>query len=265
MIDKLKSGPLLCLVTIKDHQVVSDCMEKQHDCFMRSIAKHLPNLEFVLNYDDRPRVDKHQCGPNIPWSQCACDSNYSHPAHASFIQSASNLFNEKLPLFSQATIPDCFLDILFPSFLHFDYRYRIHRSILWEKKKFEAIWRGSSTGGHCYTFEECRSFHRQRLVELCSKIDDCDAGFSRIVQCEEEVCQDMNQTYGTKKLIVQMSDMPTRKIILDIDGNSYSGRYPFLLETGSAVFKMFAFHDVVTSVTIPWVHYVPVKMDLSDF
>lgn len=28
---------------------------------MRAIAKHLPDLEFVLNYDDRPRVYKNRC------------------------------------------------------------------------------------------------------------------------------------------------------------------------------------------------------------
>jgi hypothetical protein len=55
------------------------------------------------------------------------------------------------------------------------------------------------------------------------------------------------------------------KILIDIDGTTYSLRFPQLLSSGSAVFKIAAFDDIGTLPTKPWVHYVPVKMDLSDF
>jgi hypothetical protein len=73
MIDKAKEGPLLCPIVIKKHRVISKCMLKQHNCFMRAIAKHLPNLEFVLNYDDRPRVYKNRCDGESEYLKCACD------------------------------------------------------------------------------------------------------------------------------------------------------------------------------------------------
>jgi hypothetical protein len=55
------------------------------------------------------------------------------------------------------------------------------------------------------------------------------------------------------------------KIIIDIDGNTYSARFPLVLSTGSAIFKMKAFEDYGSMMAKPFVHYVPVKMDLSDF
>ena len=52
--------------------------------------------------------------------------------------------------------------------------------------------------------------------------------------------------------------------MLDIDGNSYSGRFPLALATGSVVFKMATFSDFASLIAIPWEHYVPVDIGLSD-
>ena len=55
------------------------------------------------------------------------------------------------------------------------------------------------------------------------------------------------------------------KIILDIDGNTYSGRFPALLSYSSVIFKIHAFEDVATIFARAWEHYVPVGLDLQDF
>jgi hypothetical protein len=75
------------------------------------------------------------------------------------------------------------------------------------------------------------------------------------------MCRKMNEAYGIKREV----SFGSSKIIIDIDGNSYSGRFPFLLELGSAVFKIFAFDDLITMGVTSGEHYVAVKMDLSDF
>ena len=62
-----------------------------------------------------------------------------------------------------------------------------------------------------------------------------------------------------------MEGQSINKIIIDIDGNTYSRRFPTLLATGSAVMKLHAFDDIGVIPAKPWVHYIPVKMDLSDF
>lgn len=75
----------------------------------------------------------------------------------------------------------------------------------------------------------------------------------------------MNKTYGLAKKFITLKDQSKFKVLIDIDGNSYSGRFPSLLSTGSAVMKIHMVKDVATEVTTPWEHYVPVNMDLSDF
>ena len=54
--------------------------------------------------------------------------------------------------------------------------------------------------------------------------------------------------------------------MIDMDGNSYSGRFPKILAlSGAAIFKMAAFEDIATIAAKPWIHYVPVNIDLTDF
>ena len=55
------------------------------------------------------------------------------------------------------------------------------------------------------------------------------------------------------------------KVILDIDGNTYSGRFPELLSYSSVIFKIHAFEDVGTIFAKAWEHYVPVHFNLTDF
>lgn len=55
------------------------------------------------------------------------------------------------------------------------------------------------------------------------------------------------------------------KIIIDIDGSSYSERFPKMLKLASVVIKIAAFYDIGTLAVKPWEHFIPVKMDLSDF
>ena len=61
-----------------------------------------------------------------------------------------------------------------------------------------------------------------------------------------------------------MEEQSKVKLIVDIDGNTYSQRFPLLLTTGSVVLKIAAFLDTGFVPAKPWVHYIPVKMDLTD-
>lgn len=55
------------------------------------------------------------------------------------------------------------------------------------------------------------------------------------------------------------------KIIIDIDGNTYSGRFPILLiSSGSIVFKAGVFEDIGTLATVPWRDYIPLNINASD-
>lgn len=89
--------------------------------------------------------------------------------------------------------------------------------------------------------------------------------FYKFVQCDPPLCDDLNKTYGLANKFLSLKAQARYKVLIDIDGNSYSGRFPQLLSTGSAVFKIHTVRDIATEVMKPWEHYVPVKMDLSDF
>ena len=61
-----------------------------------------------------------------------------------------------------------------------------------------------------------------------------------------------------------MESQSINKIIIDIDGNSFSGKFSEALATGSAVLKISTFLDISLVPARPMYHYLPVKMDLSD-
>lgn len=54
------------------------------------------------------------------------------------------------------------------------------------------------------------------------------------------------------------------KLLIDIDGNTYSERFPVLLKSGSVVLKIFSFLDIGVIPAKAWVHYIPVRIDLTD-
>ncbi len=56
--------------------------------------------------------------------------------------------------------------------------------------------------------------------------------------------------------------MKNYRYLFDIDGNSYSKRFPRLVNTNAVVFRANIFDDWVTDHVKPWEHYVPVEMDL---
>ena len=54
------------------------------------------------------------------------------------------------------------------------------------------------------------------------------------------------------------------KLLIDIDGYSFSERFARFLTSESVVLKIAAFLDVGFLPADPWTHYIPVRMDLTD-
>ena len=74
----------------------------------------------------------------------------------------------------------------------------------------------------------------------------------------------MEEKYG-KPNFMTMSQQFKNKIIIDIDGNTFSRRFPFFLRSGSVIFKIATFEDIGTILPKKWEHFIPVRMDLHDF
>jgi hypothetical protein len=108
------------------------------------------------------------------------------------------------------------------------------------------------------------------MIRLTKDLPSCDIRFTDY--------RNMHWTWMTKcfkssypladlKLqeLFGLSTLHKYKILIDIDGATYSARFPNLLQMGSAVFKANAFDDIGSIVTNPWEHYVPLNMNMSDF
>jgi len=108
-------------------------------------------------------------------------------------------------------------------------------------------------------------FHRNRLVAWAREHNQSslyDIGFSSLVQGDGQISLDMNG--GTLSSEIHKEDMYRYKYLLVIDGNGTSGRLWGFLCSNSLVFLVEGMSEWFYDRLTPWVHYVPVSLDLSD-
>lgn len=270
---------------------------------LRNFNFILPDMEFFLNGRDEPRVvfnhrepgafdrannvsdpnpfhiaphptsdwfkERNGCSPLSSTKGFARDGSSDIP----FLQSSSSSdFTLDLwPLLSMTKISPCFSDILFPG----QYYYRKSRwslklkpdDIAWSNKISQLFWRGASNGGHIVG-QNYRSFPRFRLIELARKHSDlinaqlthfpdghCTADCDRLGIIAE---------YNITGIRVSRNEVLKYKYLLDVDGNTFSGRFLSLLRSGSLVFKSTVFEEYFNDWLRPYEHYIPVRPDLSD-
>jgi hypothetical protein len=73
------------------------------------------------------------------------------------------------------------------------------------------------------------------------------------------------QIFHTHEKWTPMQDLPKYKYLIDIGGNGYSGRLKYLFYCKRPVIIIDRpFVEFYYSLLIPYVHYIPVKRDLSD-
>ncbi|KAI8925089.1 glycosyl transferase family 90-domain-containing protein [Entophlyctis helioformis] len=169
-----------------------------------------------------------------------------------------------LPVLSQTRITPCFADILVPSTYYYPVGAPdISKLPSWTERQSKLYWRGSTTGGHA-TNGNWREFHRHRLIMMTKDQPALfDVAFTKITQCDPKDCKDI-----AKEIPISppspFTDVYKYKYVLDIDGNSFSGRYLKLLTSGALVFKMTIFSEFFDRWLVPYKHYIPVQPDLSD-
>ncbi|KAF8347448.1 glycosyl transferase family 90-domain-containing protein [Amanita rubescens] len=54
------------------------------------------------------------------------------------------------------------------------------------------------------------------------------------------------------------------KYIIDVDGNGWSGRFKRVITSNSLIFKATVYPEWYLDRVAPWLHYVPIQIDLSD-
>ena len=196
-------------------------------------------------------------------------------------------------IFSQGKI-STFSDIVFPSpyYTARSNDYIDAQDPEWETKDNQLYWVGAATGGHA-TEVNWRRMQRQRMAlmtatgstERISMLHQADSGLwtsyttnmsavpyfsTRIMgvtpQCEPAACEAEKAAFGIGQ--EEIKDAPNvafgHKFVLDLDGNSFSGRYYRLLQSRSLVLKQTLFEEWHDDRVFPWVHFVPVSTGFEE-
>ncbi|KAJ6557366.1 glycosyl transferase family 90-domain-containing protein [Mycena vulgaris] len=264
----------------------------------------LPDMDFLLNGRDEPRVvfnyrepdarktamtlkdpnpfhiaphptsdffkDRSGCNPLSTPKGFATDGS----ADIAFLRSSSSsdFTTDLWPLLSMTKISPCFSDILFPGQYYYDESwwsgsFAHPNDVEWNDKKPQLYWRGMSNGGHIIG-QNYHKFPRFRLVDIARNHSDLiDAKMTRFAEthCTDDCDRDaIINEYDITGPQSPKEDVYHYKYLLDVDGNTFSGRYLGLLKSGSLVFKSTVFDEYFDDWLRPYEHYVPVAADLSD-
>ncbi|KAI8821958.1 glycosyl transferase family 90-domain-containing protein [Chytriomyces cf. hyalinus JEL632] len=205
--------------------------------------------------------------------------------HGFFLDPATfGVENARVPVFSQAKV-DCFADVLIPLNYHVALGYEdVVDVVSWEDKKSVLFWRGTTTGGSYKTDAPWKQYGRTRVMDWekrwaakhpgstfdaayespkLAKGVNVDIGFSGIVQADLDSLALINATYGLKGS-VDFEQTKHFKYLLVLDGNTWPSRLQTYLQTNSVILYNGIFTDFYNWKLVPWVHYVPVKLDFSD-
>lgn len=216
----------------------------------------------------------------------------SLPLHHGFFDRpvTLHLVSVPWPIFSVSK-PSVFNDILIPSASYYGRRVGLdeRQDIDWDKKRNGLHWRGATNSGFI-THGGLTRQHRQRFVSAFDKInhpvpilkkaDDhwvkdtmsperarslFDVKFSRISEFgTPEAREEETRVFDIAEHEDQQ-ELWKWKFLLDLDGHGLSGRFYAMMMSNSLVFKCAMFREWHDDWLKPWVHYVPLGLDGTDW
>ena len=155
-----------------------------------------------------------------------------------------------------------------------------------QRRRDSIVWRGSTTGpwGTGPRFQLIQTFGAERTnIHIPSRQHDnmdatltvgtkeqpvdendsvvkVDFGFTQVVQGKNKKLP----TGIRMAHYMAYSNMQKNKYVMDVDGNSFTERFPSLLQSGSLVFKSTRYKEWYTDRLVPYEDYIPVNYDQSD-
>lgn len=131
----------------------------------------------------------------------------------------------------------------------------------YHQREPQVFWRGSTTG-----YGNCMRLQRVRMVTLANSTPWTNIKISNLVQhCgakNREMFHDLH-LIGEKK---PEEFWCNYRGIIDIDGNANAWGLLWRLSSGSVTFRVdSSFCGIYGFHLKPWVHYIPIRSDLSDF
>ncbi|KAJ7596214.1 glycosyl transferase family 90-domain-containing protein [Mycena floridula] len=165
----------------------------------------------------------------------------------------------------------------------------------WKRKTDKRLlWRGTNTGIYFGEDTRWRESHRVALVEqtnnfngsvnllpspknenfpLGAEINVHKAHLNTVMfdiafageptACTPPICDELKELFDWKER-QSRKEAGIYKYVLDVDGNGWSGRFKRLITSNSVVFKSTIYPEWYMERIAPWLHYVPVQVDLSD-
>lgn len=208
-----------------------------------------------------------------------------HPMFDRYNKKYTNLYPEKLArVFSYSKIPDKHDDILLPTrdFVTNIFNEKITDGLnnIWETKKDIVIFRGSLTGND-RTITNPRIRARMLSLQYPSYIDaaitdtfkyymfEPNVGAIHTKIMDKNLYQEFEKrfdpSYGYIDHTVSFKDQTNYKYILHIDGFTAAWRMSLEMFSNSVILKVDSeYVEHFYHKLKPWVHYIPIKADLSD-
>lgn len=233
---------------------------------------------------------------NFNLSSDLCHQPDLQAYHGFLIAPSTIVTSQKiLPIFSESKV-NVNNDILFPANMYWTkderYVYDATNDVDWDGKRDLAIWRGITSGG-VQVSTNWNGFHRHRMVmlsnssitqsydillndpkrdgkfikESCSVSsfahEHLDIGFTHIEYCVPN-CSFLFDKF-TKKPMTNLSEQFEDKVVVDVDGHSFSGRWRAFLQSKSLGLKATIFREWHDSRLTAWQHFVPMDNRFGDF
>ncbi|KAF9531363.1 glycosyl transferase family 90-domain-containing protein [Crepidotus variabilis] len=163
-----------------------------------------------------------------------------------------------------------------------------------EKLDERLLWRGSNTGMFHSSTSRWEHSHRDFLVAFSNDLSGkakvlnpvksvneqvgvfkefkranlnpalLDIAFAgQPLACSASTCDTLRAIYPWREY-QSLGEAGQYKYVLDVDGNGWSGRFKRLITSNSLIFKSTIYPEWFVDRVQPWVHYVPVQVDLSD-
>lgn len=93
--------------------------------------------------------------------------------------------------------------------------------------------------------------------------DLLDVHFGSVGQCSEEDRAEEKEYFDVRTNDPFNVNLK-HKSLLDIDGNAFSGRFYAFLQSRSLVLKQALFREWHEDRIVPWVHYIPLRLNGTD-
>lgn len=218
--------------------------------------------------------------------------------HGLLYSSSSTLATKRLvPIFGECKV-NINNDILFPANMYWKhderYDYNDKWDLDWEYKKDAMVWRGVTSGG-TQIADNWQRMHRQRLVmhvnstEMAGKTvrilteqpekkgeyenyrefhpshfaeEHTDVGFTEATNCVPNC--NFYEGVWTYKPTIPLTEQFKNRVLVDVDGHSFSGRWIAFLESKSLPIKATIFREWHDSRLFAWRHFVPMDNRYDD-